>query len=190
MKFAKSQVFLFSLMALAFSGCQQFKGSMNVYSDFSISNHHILHRTIKYSPGSYETKVTYHPSEEIFEIKSKGMKPVKLKIPQHYIQNNGRIEISGSEVGENWDVVGNFQTFLSESPKRTVEKSCILDSYYLGQSRYIEYGTKTVVEHDVYTTRELKLNFISPNRRTLLADLVGDDQTQETVTDQVLVDCH
>jgi hypothetical protein len=163
---------------------------MNVYSDFSIRNEHISHRTVKYSPGSYDTRITVHPTENLLEIKSHGHTRVKLKIPHEYIHRDGEININGSEYGENWNALGTFHTFVNHSEPRFAVRTCLLDAYLDGKQMVDIYGKESVIEHDQTTTRTLKLHFISSNGQSVLADLEAHHSHVEIITDQVTRHCH
>jgi len=177
--------------SILLTGCERLKGHLTVYSNFQLNNHHIIRRTAAFSPGTYSTRMTLHPVQNVVDIKAEGHSLIKIPIPHHFMKNDGTFTIRGSDLGESWNAFGTFYTTVQSSPQRHAEISCELYTVYSRRSgNYTVYGTRDVIEHTQTTTRQLNLKFASLDNQNVLANLTGDDTQTKTIIDEYLNSCH
>ena len=115
-----------SFIAMAFTGCHDINGRMKVFAPFSIQNHHIQSKTVSFVPGTYDTEITLHEHQGLIEVKADGHSNVKFKIPQSYLENEGKIEIQGSDVREPFNIKGDRRTEVTNSQSEPGTQSCVL----------------------------------------------------------------
>ncbi len=190
---------LMSIMTLGLTGCEHFRGTLTVYDNFTMKNHHIANRSAKYVPGTYLTKITLHTVQDLLEIDAEGHSIIKFKVPHDFKNHNGAFELKGLELNEQWNAQGIFASEIYDTPQRPGTTSCIL--YYrnviVGWNNNIPiyssepvYGLQNVIKHDRVTNRKLELHFVSLDGKTKLADLTGDDPSTVTLIDQVTSACY
>jgi hypothetical protein len=170
-----------ALAAVTFTGCHcmDSKGTLTVNSDLKIKNHHVLNRTVTYAPGTYNVELKYHPMSERIEIRGLGHKKVRFKLPMDYFKNGESVQLKGSEIGEDFNVIGKVTQTITQSAPYSYKSVCNLTWSYW----YPIYGEQVITAHDQTTVREVYLNFVKPDQVLSLASLSTTNTDTEMVVD-------
>ncbi|MCB0391104.1 MAG: hypothetical protein KDD58_07430 [Bdellovibrionales bacterium] len=76
--------------------------------------------TVLLQPGTYSLKLNFKSSKAVdIEVKTKSNTtktiPIEMKNGQSFPEYNGRVSLKGSDIGQNFDLVGDVDSVITES---------------------------------------------------------------------------
>jgi hypothetical protein len=179
---------LCSLLMLAFVGCEDLSGQLNVSQEFAVL---VKGKTKQVPVGNYDTSLDFKRDKIKVKIElASGSIKLDLDVPKGtQLPSNGNFELLSGQTGQPFDVLGDVATKVSESGPQSQYESCQYQTYdtvcdqngchYIpvtrNGSRYIEFFVRQ-------TDSTMNFDIAEPSQvKKTKAHFVGTSRTSERI---------
>lgn len=189
------------IACLSLTACNELSGTISLNKALDVVDK--KGKTVAVSNGSHRAEFEYDQDKRLIELEIKdavqGKKDVEMKIlipaGTEIPRGSGRIELLGSQVGQNFDLQGELNTDVRESQRESGYEQCSYQDYeyvcrpvcrdYTGRDgrrhrdcrrecghEYVtKYGSQRVEFHYVTTTVSVEADLLATSNKDMLGNL-------------------